>query len=93
MRLGAATFATRHGIAISPTGWQPDLALLPEELRALSVPTLLIWGEHDPLGGADIARRAAATMPHSRLELVSAGHGPWLGDPDRVATLVSNYLH
>ncbi len=77
---------------ISPTGWQPALAMGVEELRRLTVPTLLIWGEHDPLGGADVAQDAATTIPDARLELLTAGHGPWLGHPDRVARLVSDFV-
>jgi pimeloyl-ACP methyl ester carboxylesterase len=77
---------------IAPTGWQPALAMGVEELRTLTVPTLLVWGEHDPLGGADVGRDAATTIPDARLELLPAGHGPWLGHPDRVARLVSDFV-
>jgi pimeloyl-ACP methyl ester carboxylesterase len=77
---------------IAPTGWQPALAMQPEELRALTVPTLLIWGEQDPLGGADVAATVAATIPHAQLELLPAGHAPWLGHPDRVADMVRDFV-
>jgi pimeloyl-ACP methyl ester carboxylesterase len=94
---GNDTLASRTSLAelraaISPTGWQPALAVRPEELQELTVPTLLIWGDHDPLGGADVARMTAATIPHAQLEVLSAGHGPWLGHPDRVAAMVSDFL-
>jgi 2-hydroxy-6-oxonona-2,4-dienedioate hydrolase/4,5:9,10-diseco-3-hydroxy-5,9,17-trioxoandrosta-1(10),2-diene-4-oate hydrolase len=92
-QLTARTRLAELRALISPTGWQPALAVRPEELQALSVPTLLIWGEHDPLGGADVARMTAASIPHAQLELLSAGHGPWLGHPDRVATIVSDFVH
>jgi pimeloyl-ACP methyl ester carboxylesterase len=95
---GSDTLASRTSLAelrasISPTGWQPGLALRPEELQELTVPTLLIWGDHDPLGGADVARMTAATIPDARLELLSAGHAPWLRHPDRVATMVRDFVH
>jgi pimeloyl-ACP methyl ester carboxylesterase len=77
---------------IAPTGWQPALAVRPDELRAVTVPTLLIWGEQDPLGGADAAATAAATIPHARLELLPAGHAPWLGHPERVAAIVGDFV-
>jgi pimeloyl-ACP methyl ester carboxylesterase len=76
---------------ISPTGWQPELQTPLEELGQLAVPTLLIWGENDPLGGADVAQAAAASIPGARLELLAAGHAPWLGHPDRTATLVRDF--
>jgi pimeloyl-ACP methyl ester carboxylesterase len=91
-QLAASTSLAELRAAIAPTGWQPVLAGRPEELRELSVPTLLIWGEHDPLGGADVARMTVATIPRAKLELLSAGHGPWLGHPDRVATMVSDFV-
>lgn len=78
---------------ISPTGWQPTLTLDVEELRRMPVPTLLIWGERDPLGGATVAHAAAATIPNARLELLPAGHGPWLGHPDRTAELIGDFVH
>jgi len=90
--LASGTSLAELRAAISPTGWQPTLALRPEELQELTVPTLLIWGEHDPLGGADVARTTAAMIPDAQLEVVSAGHAPWLGHPDRVAALVNNFV-
>lgn len=77
---------------IAPTGWQPALAIRPDALHALTVPTLLIWGEQDPLGRADVAATAAAAIPHAQLELLPAGHGPWLGHPDRVAAMVRDFV-
>ena len=90
--LASATSLGELRAMISPTGWQPGLAIRPEELRQLTVPTLLVWGENDPLGGADVARMTAATIPHALLEVLSAGHAPWLGHPDRVATMVSDFV-
>ena len=90
--LTAGTRLAELRALISPTGWQPALVVRPEELQDLSVPTLLIWGDHDPLGGADAARTTAASIPHAQLELLSAGHGPWLGHPDRVGTLVRDFV-
>jgi hypothetical protein len=31
--------------------------------------------------------------PSRRLSFLAAGHAPWLGHPDRVATLVSDFVH
>jgi pimeloyl-ACP methyl ester carboxylesterase len=92
-QLAASASLTELRAAISPSGWQSVLVVGPEEVRGLTVPTLLIWGDHDPLGGADIARTATATIPHAQLEVLSAGHAPWLGYPDRVATIVSGFVH
>ena len=77
---------------ISPAGWQPALAMRAKDLQGLRVPTLLVWGEHDPLGGPEVARLTAATIPGAQLEMLPAGHAPWLGHPDRVAAKVSDFV-
>ncbi len=56
-----------------------------DELRRLAVPTLLIWGEHDPLGDAEAARGVQRLVPDCTLHLVVGGHAPWLGRADEVA--------
>lgn len=78
--------------AISPFGFRAAVKLHPHELRQLSMPTLLIWGEHDPVGGGEVARATADAIPDARLELLPAGHGPWLGHPDRTAARVANFV-
>jgi pimeloyl-ACP methyl ester carboxylesterase len=77
---------------IAPTGWQPSLEMPVDELRELAVPALLIWGDHDPVGGTDAARLMADAIPAARLEMLPAGHAPWLGYPERTASLVSGFL-
>jgi pimeloyl-ACP methyl ester carboxylesterase len=91
-QLVAGVRLTELRALIAPTGWHPALAMRTDELQALAVPTLLIWGEQDPLGGAEAAGTAAAAIPRARLELLPAGHGPWLGHPDRVARMVSDFV-
>jgi len=89
--VAAGASLTELRTIISPTGWQPELETPFDELGQLAVPTLLIWGENDPLGGAEVAQAAAASIPGARLELLVAGHAPWLGHPDRTAALVSDF--
>jgi len=77
---------------ITPDGWQPEVQTDLAELRTIAPPTLLIWGHKDPLGDPDAANLVADAIPNSRLELLDAGHGPWLGLPDTVATLVEDFV-
>ena len=63
-----------------------------DELRQLTAPTLLIWGDRDPFGDTAVAQATADTIPDARLELLPAGHGPWLGHPDRIAELVTDFV-
>jgi pimeloyl-ACP methyl ester carboxylesterase len=77
---------------ISPFGFRRSLLVQPDELRRLSVPTLLVWGDHDPGGAVRVAEAIADLIPDSRLEVLPAGHLPWLSNPDRTAELVSEFV-
>jgi len=77
---------------LSPFGYRRELRLRPDELGRLTMPTLLVWGEHDPVGGAKVAQAAADRIPGAHLELLPAGHGPWLGHPDRTVDMVANFI-
>jgi pimeloyl-ACP methyl ester carboxylesterase len=85
-----ANLAELRAIA-GPFGFRRRLRLHADELGRLCVPTLLVWGEHDPVGGAKVARAIAELIPDARLELLPAGHGPWLGHPDRTAELIARF--
>jgi pimeloyl-ACP methyl ester carboxylesterase len=53
---------------------------------ASEMPSLIIWGERDPVIPIEHGRDAHAAMPGSRLEIVAgAGHFPHLDNPRRVA--------
>ncbi len=78
--------------AISPFGFRHSAMIRNDELRHLSVPTLLIWGDHDPVGGVEVAQAAAGLIPDAQLELLPAGHVPYLGHPDRTSELVSGFI-
>ena len=89
--------ATRANLAelralISPRGFRPSMRLSREDLRRLAVPTLMIWGDHDPVVPLVQARAVAAEIPHARLEALPAGHVPQLGNPDRVAELLEDFV-
>jgi pimeloyl-ACP methyl ester carboxylesterase len=77
---------------ISPFGFRRSMLVQPEELRQLTLPTLLVWGDHDPGGTVKVAQAIADLIPDSRLEVLPAGHLPWLGNPDRTAELVSEFV-
>jgi pimeloyl-ACP methyl ester carboxylesterase len=57
------------------------------------VPTLLIWGENDPIIPVSHGRTAHELMPHSRLEVFpGAGHFPFNDDPQRFAAVLSDFV-
>ena len=76
---------------LTPFGFRRSMLLSPDELRQVLVPTLLIWGDADPVGDVAAARTAAALIPDARLELLPAGHVPYLGHPERAGELVTEF--
>jgi pimeloyl-ACP methyl ester carboxylesterase len=60
---------------------------------AEGMPTLIVWGERDPMIPADHGRAAHAAIPHSRLELFpDAGHYPFADDPARFVAVLTDFV-
>ena len=76
---------------LSPSGFRRRGRVRPDELRQLAMPTLVLWGERDPVGSIPVARAAAELIPDARLEVLPTGHGPWLGQPTRTAATVADF--
>jgi pimeloyl-ACP methyl ester carboxylesterase len=56
------------------------------------VPTMLIWGEKDPIIPLEHGRRAHELMLHSRLEVFpGAGHFPFNDDPKRFVEILNHF--
>jgi pimeloyl-ACP methyl ester carboxylesterase len=87
----AANVAELRAI-ISLRGFRRSVQVHTGELRRLTVPTLLIWGDHDPVGAVNIAEATARLIPEARLEILPAGHVPHLGNPERVSGLLSEFV-
>jgi 2-hydroxy-6-oxonona-2,4-dienedioate hydrolase len=65
-----------------------------EELALVSSPVHCFWGEDDPNGGAETAKRFVARLPQATLELVAgAGHAPWIDEPDRALSSTLAFLN
>jgi pimeloyl-ACP methyl ester carboxylesterase len=77
---------------VSPSGWRRRSRMRPDELRRLGMPTLVVWGERDPVGGVAVARAVTGLIPDARLEVLPTGHGPWLGQPTRTAAAVADFV-
>lgn len=64
----------------------------PDELGQLAMPTLLVWGEHDPLGGRSVAKATSDLIPHGQLVMLPSGHAPWLGRPADTAATILDFV-
>jgi pimeloyl-ACP methyl ester carboxylesterase len=60
---------------------------------ASELPTLIVWGAGDRIIPASHGEEAHAEMPGSRLEVLEgAGHFPHLGEPDRFAEILAEFI-
>jgi pimeloyl-ACP methyl ester carboxylesterase len=76
----------------SPSGWRRRSRVRSDELRALPTPTLVLWGDHDPVGAPAVAQAIAELMPHGTVAVMPAGHAPYLGQPARVADTLTAFI-
>lgn len=73
-------------------GWRRRSRIRTDEVRELAVPTLLIWGEREPLGSAAVGQAVTELIPAARLKVLSGGHAPWLGQPAQTAEAVVDFV-
>jgi pimeloyl-ACP methyl ester carboxylesterase len=60
---------------------------------AAELPTLIVWGERDPIIPVAHGRAAHAAIPGSRLEVFAdAGHFPHREDPLRFVSVLEDFL-
>jgi pimeloyl-ACP methyl ester carboxylesterase len=73
-------------------GYRREL-IVGERWRALTMPTLLVWPEHDAFGSPEEGRALVATNPNLRLVRVpGAGHNAWIDDPETVVAEIDRFL-
>lgn len=73
-------------------GSRPEFALTADRLARIEVPTLLVFADDDPMGGAAVGEGVARAIPDSELHVVDGGHAPWLHHADQIVPLVSAFL-
>ena len=56
------------------------------------MPTLMVWGEQDPLGSSPVARAASDLIPGGQLVVLPTGHAPWLGRPAETAAAILDFV-
>ena len=86
------TFLATLNTMVRMRGARPGMALPESELGRIRQPTQIIWGDDDPMGSTDVARRVAAAIPDAELHIVEGGHAPWLTQAGPIGALVSAFL-
>jgi len=61
-------------------------------LAALEVPSLVLWGEHDPFAPVAGAHQFHKELPSSQLVVLDAGHFVWEDAPEQCADAVVAFL-
>jgi len=60
---------------------------------AEGTPTMIVWGDRDPIIPVAHARAAQSHLPHARLEIFEgSGHFPQLDDPAHFADLLADFI-
>jgi pimeloyl-ACP methyl ester carboxylesterase len=77
---------------LSPSGFRRHSSVQPDGLRQLAMPTLVVWGEQDPLGSVSVVQAVTKLIPHARLKALPTGHAPWLGQPAQTAATVADFV-
>jgi pimeloyl-ACP methyl ester carboxylesterase len=83
---------TEMSALVNLLGWRKKMRIRSEDLAQLTMPTLMIWGEWEPMGGADVAQGISEKIPNSVLEMLPAGHVPWFGHPEKTAKLIQDFV-
>ncbi|HSI79387.1 MAG TPA: alpha/beta fold hydrolase [Solirubrobacterales bacterium] len=88
--------ATRHAFletlrsVVGPGGQKVDAR--DRLYLAEALPTLILWGERDPIIPVEHGAEAHTLMPGSRFELFDAGHFPHLEHPAAVAAALARLI-
>jgi pimeloyl-ACP methyl ester carboxylesterase len=76
-------------------GWNPFMhnPKLAGRLERIRVPSLVLWGESDGVVSVDYGRAFARSIPGAEFQTIaSAGHYPYLEQPDAFAAAVTSFL-
>jgi pimeloyl-ACP methyl ester carboxylesterase len=92
-RLALPDFFRSGPVSVAVAGTRVLLADIRERMRAIRVPTLLIWGEADPLVPLRYGEAMQQEIPGSRLEVIPrAAHVPMWDAPEAFNRVVLAFL-
>jgi pimeloyl-ACP methyl ester carboxylesterase len=83
--LGIATTREDPGLRAVSELWRSFASPehdLRSEAGSITAPTMVVWGQRDPVIPLKVGRQIAATIPGAQLEIFDTGHAPQVSDPD-----------
>jgi len=104
----AATSAGLDVTSLGAVDWRPDYRQeyrnaaswimderpdLTHELSKISQPTLLLWGENDPISPLAVGQRFLQLLPNANLKIISQGDHAFVHDrPDDILRAIKRHL-
>jgi pimeloyl-ACP methyl ester carboxylesterase len=88
------TAAGKHAIIHSARQIVPeDIDALSERYKTITLPTLILWCDHDRIVPLDVGLKLRRTLPNSTLRLVeSCGHMPQEEQPETTLQLLKGFI-
>lgn len=86
------TWTTLISAVATVTGARPNYQMRADELQRIQHPVQFVWGDNDPFGGLDVARRVIQIMSNAELYEMHAGHLPFLDKPQECGQVVQGFL-
>lgn len=88
------TAAGKHAIVQSARQIVPkDIDTLPERFKTITLPTLILWCDHDRIVPLDVGIKLRRTLPNSTLRLVEGcGHMPQEEQPGATLLLLKGFI-
>jgi len=78
---------------LTPFGAKAQYQFTEDSLKQIHMPALFIWGDNDPFGGLDVAHKVGEIMPNVQLRELSAGHLPYIDQPETCGRLIREFLN
>ena len=68
--------------------------VITEKLQLLTIPTLVVWGENDPVIPIEYAQSFVSAINDCRFyKMVGCGHTPYVEKPEKFFEIMSNFLN
>lgn len=88
------TAAGKHAVIHSARKIVPsDLDAIAERYSSITLPTLIVWCDHDKIVPLDVGLKLRRTMPNSKMRIISkCGHMPQEEQPGATTELIRGFL-
>lgn len=71
----------------------PDIDLITQKYKKITIPTLIIWGEQDEIVPLELGKRLNLDIPDSTLKIISnCGHIPHEECPEKTLSVLDDFL-